>query len=101
MDLIFKALADSNRRDMLDALRDHPGLTVGELSERFPFTRFATMKHLKILEEAGLVLSRREWKTKRLYLNAVPIQQIADRWISRFAGEWAKRLNNLKKDIEE
>jgi len=100
MDGVFKALADPNRRKMLDLVRDHPGINVNALTEHFKFSRYATMKHLRILAEAKLILAKKEWKEKRLYLNAVPIQQIYDRWISNYAGKWASSLTNLKDNIE-
>jgi DNA-binding transcriptional ArsR family regulator len=100
LDEVFKALADPSRRRILDLVRERPGINVNELTEHFDFSRFATMKHLKVLEEARLVLGKKEWKEKRLYLNAVPIQMIYDRWISRYAGKWAKSLINLKDQTE-
>lgn len=100
-DVVFRALADPSRRRILDLLKARPGSTVGELGERFAFSRFAVMKHLRILEEVGLVVPRREGKTKRLYLNAVPIQTIYDRWISKYSALWATRLTSLKYSLEE
>ena len=99
-DAVFRALADPSRRRILDLLKARPGLTVGELGERFAFSRFAVMKHLKILERVGLVVPRREGKSKRLYLNAVPIQTIYDRWISQYSALWASRLTTLKYELE-
>jgi uncharacterized protein YndB with AHSA1/START domain/predicted transcriptional regulator len=99
-DAVFRALADPSRRRMLDLLKATPGLTVGELGERFEFSRFAVMKHLRILERVGLVVPRREGKTKRLYLNAVPIQTIYDRWISQYSALWASKLTSLKYELE-
>src|SRR5690606_11084779 len=101
LDEIFKALADPSRRKILDIVRDKPGINVIELTAHFDFSRYATMKHLRVLEEAKLVLGRKEWKEKRLYLNAVPIQMIYDRWISRYTGRWASSLTNLKDLIEK
>jgi uncharacterized protein YndB with AHSA1/START domain/DNA-binding transcriptional ArsR family regulator len=99
-DGVFRALADPSRRRMLDFLKESPGLAVGELADRFKFSRFAVMKHLKILEEVELVVPRREGKIKRLYLNAVPVQMIHDRWISQFSAVWASRLTTLKYNLE-
>ncbi|MGH7498200.1 MAG: ArsR/SmtB family transcription factor [Gemmatimonadales bacterium] len=99
-DAVFRVLADPSRRRMLDLLKARPGLTVGELSDHFEFSRFAVMKHLKILERVGLVVPRREGKTKRLYLNAVPIQTIYDRWISQYSALWASQLTSLKYELE-
>lgn len=101
LDDVFKALADPSRRKILDIVRTRPGITVQALSECFEFSRYATMKHLRILEHAKLILGKKEWKEKRLYLNAVPIQMIHDRWISKYAGAWAASLTSLKKNIEE
>ena len=95
-DAVFRALADPSRRRILDLLKARPGTTVGELGERFEFSRFAVMKHLRVLEEVGLVVPRREGKSKRLYLNAVPIQTIYDRWISQYSALWASRLTALE-----
>ena len=100
LDPLFRALADPSRRRILDLLKARPGTTVGELGERFSFSRFAVMKHLRILEEVGLVVHRREGKSKRLYLNAVPIQTIHDRWISQYSALWAAQLTSLKYQLE-
>jgi DNA-binding transcriptional ArsR family regulator/uncharacterized protein YndB with AHSA1/START domain len=100
LDPLFRALADPSRRRVLDILKARPGTTVGELTEQFEFSRFAVMKHLRILEETGLVVPRRDGRVKRLYLNAVPIQTIYDRWISRYSALWATRLTSLKYHLE-
>jgi DNA-binding transcriptional ArsR family regulator/uncharacterized protein YndB with AHSA1/START domain len=100
LDPLFRALADPSRRRVLDILKARPGLTVGELTGQFPFSRFALMKHLRILEQTGLVVPRREGRIKRLYLNAVPIQTIYDRWISRYSAVWAAQLTSLKYHLE-
>jgi DNA-binding transcriptional ArsR family regulator/uncharacterized protein YndB with AHSA1/START domain len=100
-DAVFRALADPSRRRILDLLKARPGTTVGELGERFEFSRFAVMKHLRVLEEVGLVVPRRAGKSKRLFLNAVPIQTIYDRWISQYSALWASRLTALKYSLEE
>lgn len=97
---IFRALADPSRRRILDLLKAHPGSSVGELATHFGFSRFAVMKHLRVLEEVGLVAPRREGKTKRLYLNVVPIQTIYDRWISQYSALWASQLTSLKYELE-
>jgi DNA-binding transcriptional ArsR family regulator len=96
---VWKALADSTRRRILDLLRAGPR-TTGELCARFAVSRFAVMKHLAILERAGLVLVRREGRQRWNYLNAVPIRQIYERWISDYEGIWAGSLLNLKRHIE-
>ena len=96
MDDVFKALADSSRRKILDIVLGSPGINVNELTEHFEFSRYATMKHLRVLEDAKLIISKREWKDKRLYLNAVPIRLIYERWIRKYEGQWASSLINLK-----
>ena len=101
MEKIFRALADPTRRKVLDALRRRDGQTLGELEARFEMTRFGVMKHLRVLEAAGLVVTRRSGREKLHYLNAVPIRLIHDRWISKYAEPWAAGLSQLKKDMEE
>lgn len=86
MDAVFKALADEGRRALLDALRDHDGQTLTELCDVLPdMTRFGVMKHLRVLEEAHLVVAERAGRHKLHHLNRVPIREIHDRWISRYA----------------
>ena len=86
MDDVFKALADDGRRALLDSLRDHDAQTLSELCVVLPdMTRFGVMKHLRILESAGVVVTERDGRSKRHYLNPVPIREIHDRWISRYA----------------
>jgi DNA-binding transcriptional ArsR family regulator len=100
-DGVFKALADPTRRSILDRLRDQPR-TTGELCEGFPdVTRFAVMKHLTVLEEAGLVVVRREGRVRWNHLNPVPIQSIYERWMSRFAAPHAASLLKLARKLEE
>ena len=85
MEIVFRALADLNRRKLLDELLIKDGQTVVELSASLPnMTRFGAMKHLRILESAGLIVTRREGRRKRHFLNPMPIQRIHDRWISKF-----------------
>jgi DNA-binding transcriptional ArsR family regulator len=101
MDDVFKALADPTRRELLDALFERDGQTLGELEARFEMSRFGVMKHLKVLEEAGLVVTKRRGREKLHFLNAVPIRLIHDRWVSKYAESWAVGLSRLKQDIEE
>jgi len=96
MDAIFQALAHPARREMLDLLRADPGACVGELCEPFDMSRIGAMKHLRILEEAGLVVSRTEGRKRRLYVNAVPVQMIYDRWISDWSSLWAHEITAIK-----
>jgi uncharacterized protein YndB with AHSA1/START domain len=101
MDDVFKALSDPTRRALLDALFEHDGQTLSALEGRLPMTRFGVMKHLRVLEEAGLVVSRRRGREKLHFLNVVPIRLIHDRWVSKYAEPWAAGLSELKRDIEE
>ncbi|HEV2777399.1 MAG TPA: metalloregulator ArsR/SmtB family transcription factor [Solirubrobacteraceae bacterium] len=101
MDAVFKALADPTRRSLLDELFKEDGQTLGKLEERLPMTRFGVMKHLKVLEEAGLVVARKRGREKLHFLNAVPIRLVHDRWVSKFAEPWAATLSELKTSIEE
>ncbi len=100
MDEVFKALADRSRRTLLDALFERDGQTLSALEARLPMTRFGVMKHLKVLEEARLVTSKRRGREKLHFLNPVPIRLIHDRWVSKYAEPWAAGLSELKKDIE-
>lgn len=99
-DQVFRALSDPSRRRILDLLKADSGLTVSELAVQFTFSRFAVMKHLRVLEECELVVARRDGKTKRLFLNAVPIQTIYDRWISQYSALWASGLTAMKYELE-
>jgi uncharacterized protein YndB with AHSA1/START domain len=100
-DKVFRALADPNRRRILDLVKANPGITVSTLSDAFDFTRYAVMKHLKVLEAAEVIVPRRNGKTKELYLNAIPIQSIYDRWISQYSARWASQLTSLKYQLEQ
>jgi len=101
MDDVFRALADPTRRSLLDELFQEDGQTLGALERRLPMTRFGVMKHLRVLEEAGLVSRRRRGREKRHFLNAVPIRLVHDRWVCKYAEPWAAALTGLKKHIEE
>ena len=101
MDEVFKALADPTRRDLLDALFADDGQTLSALEGRVPMTRFGVMKHLKVLEEAGLVVTRKQGREKLHFLNPVPIRLIHDRWVSKYAEPWASALTALKNQLEE
>lgn len=100
MDLVFKALADPHRRALLDALFRQDGQTLSALEQGLPMTRFGVMKHLKLLEAAGLVVSRRRGREKLHFLNPVPIRLIHDRWVSKYAVPWVSALSDLKTDLE-
>src|SRR4030088_3743651 len=101
MDDVFRALADPTRRGLLDELFRDDGQTLSALEQRLPMTRFGVMKHLKLLEEAGLVVTRRRGREKLHFLNAVPIRLIHNRWVSKYAEPWVATLSELKSAIEE
>jgi len=101
MDVVFKALADPTRRSLLDALFERDGQTLGELERRLPMTRFGVMKHLKVLEEAGLVTVKRRGREKLHFLNPVPIRLVHDRWVSKYAEPWAAALTDIKHRLED
>jgi len=100
MDSVFAALAHTSRRRMLDLIRATPGIAVGALAAEFDVTRIAVMNHLGVLSDAGLVTSRKEGRSRRLYLNAVPIQQIHARWLGSYEAYWADRVLSIKSAAE-
>src|SRR6185312_1736820 len=100
MDAVFKALADPTRRELLDELFREDGQTLSALEAHFNITRFGVMKHLKQLEEANLVVTRRRGREKLHFLNPVPIRLIHDRWVSKYAEPWAAGLSDLKTRLE-
>ena len=100
MDLVFRALADPTRRSLLDELFREDGQTLSALEGRFDMSRFGVMKHLRQLEEAGLVVSRRRGREKLHFLNPVPIRLVHDRWVSKYAEPWAAALSGLKHELE-
>ena len=97
---MFRALADPTRRSLLDELFREDGQTLSALEERFAMTRFGVMKHLKQLEEAGLVVTKRRGREKLHFLNPVPIRLVHDRWVSKYAEPWAAALSGLKNRLE-
>src|SRR5712692_8902569 len=99
-DDVFRALADPTRRSLLDELFRSDGQTLSALEARFDITRFAVMKHLKQLEAAGLVVTRRQGREKLHFLNPVPIRLVHDRWVSKYAEPWAAALSGLKSRLE-
>ncbi|HKO38118.1 MAG TPA: metalloregulator ArsR/SmtB family transcription factor [Solirubrobacterales bacterium] len=100
MDEVFKALADPTRRELLDRLFARDGQTLSALEEELPMSRFGVMKHLKVLEGAGLVTTQKRGREKLHFLNPVPIRLIHDRWVGKYAQPWASALSELKQDIE-
>jgi DNA-binding transcriptional ArsR family regulator len=100
-DRVFKALADPTRRFLLDQLFVRDGRTLTELESELEMTRFGVMKHLRILEDAGLVVTRKSGREKLHYLNPVPIRLIHDRWIDKFTERRVSALTDLKRRLEE
>ena len=100
-DLVFKALADPTRRHLLDRLLHRDGATLTELESELTMTRFGVMKHLRVLEDAGLVVTRREGREKHHFLNPVPIRLIHDRWIDKYTERHVSALADLKQRLEE
>jgi DNA-binding transcriptional ArsR family regulator len=97
---VFRALADPTRRALLDSLFARDGQTLTELCEKFPeITRFGVMKHLSVLAEANLVITARQGRTKRHFLNPVPIEQVANRWISKYAARFSSALVELDEQV--
>ena len=100
-DLVFKALADPTRRFLLDLLFSREGQTLTELESAVEMSRYGVMKHLKVLEEAGLVVTRRSGREKLHFLNAVPIREVHDRWIDKYTERHVAALVDLKHELEE
>src|SRR5258708_3175751 len=101
MDSVFRALADPTRRSLLDELFKQDGQTLSALVQRLPMTRFGVMKHLRLLEEAGLVVTNRRGREKLHFLNPVPIRLVHDRWVSKYAEPWAATFSELKQNLED
>jgi DNA-binding transcriptional ArsR family regulator len=101
VDAVFRALADPTRRSLLDELFKQDGQTLSALEQRLPMTRFGVMKHLKVLEQAGLVTTKKRGREKLHFLNPVPIRLVHDRWVSKYSEPWAAGLSGLKQRIEE
>jgi DNA-binding transcriptional ArsR family regulator len=100
-DAVFKALGDPSRRLLLDLLFERDGRTLTELDAELEMTRFGVMKHLKVLEAAGLVVARKQGREKHHFLNPVPIRQIHDRWIDKYTEHRVSALLDLKNELEE
>jgi uncharacterized protein YndB with AHSA1/START domain/DNA-binding transcriptional ArsR family regulator len=101
VDEVFKALADPSRRALLDALFAEDGQSLSALEARLPMSRFGVAKHLKVLESAGLVTARKVGRERLHHLNAIPLQQIQERWVSKYAERWSRALIGLKTTLEE
>ncbi|MCR9278888.1 MAG: ArsR family transcriptional regulator [Pseudomonadaceae bacterium] len=100
MDAVFHALAHVTRRAILDFVRATPGIAVGELARNFDVSRIAVMNHLAVLEKANLVISEKDGRTRRLYLNVMPIQDIHERWTDTLSAHWAERVNHIRHAAE-
>src|ERR1700676_4505552 len=101
VDDVFKALADPTRRSLLDELFQQDGQTLSALEQRLPMSRFGVMKHLRVLEEAGLIVTRRRGREKLHFLNPVPIRLVHDRWVSKYAEPWVATMSDLKHRLED
>ena len=101
IDRTFSALASPARRRMLDLVMDNPGMSVKALHGHFPeMSRIAVLKHVRVLERCDLMLSRKRGRTRHLFFNAIPIQQIYDRWTTKYTAFWSQRLVDIKERIE-
>lgn len=100
MDSVFQALSSEHRRKILDLVKSMPGCSVGDVSKYFDMSRIAVMKHLKVLEEAQLIISEKQGRTRELYFNIVPIQLIYDRWTTEYGRFWASQVTDLKFKVE-
>src|ERR1700680_830319 len=101
MDAVFRVLADPTRRDLLDRLFRQDGQTLSALAAHYPMTRIGVMKHLQLLEDARLVVTRRRGREKLHFLNPVPIRLIHDRWVSKYAEPWVATLSDLKTTLDD
>ena len=100
LDLVLAAMAHPSRRRMLDLVSSMPGMSVTAVASHFDVSRIAVMKHLRLLEGAGLITSRKEGRIRHLFFNPIPIQLVYDRWTTKYAGFWAGRMADLKTRIE-
>lgn len=100
MDAVFLALACPKRREILDIVKDKPGCGVKHVARFFAMSRIAVMKHLRVLVEAGLLVSQKEGRNRKLFFNCVPIQMIYDRWTTEYSALWASRLTDVKYRVE-
>jgi predicted transcriptional regulator len=96
MDAVFHALASAGRRRMLDIVNHMPGCSVNDVCKYFQTSRIAVMKHLRVLEQAGLIVSQKVGRRRELYFNAVPIQMIYDRWTTQYSALWASKVTGIK-----
>ena len=101
VDIVFKALADPTRRELLDALFRDDGQTLSALVDRFAMSRIGVMKHLRLLEDAGLIVTKRRGREKLHFLNPIPIRLLHDRWIDKYTEPWSATLTDLKTRLEQ
>lgn len=101
MDKVFQALGSASRRKILDVVKEAPGCSVKDVCRHFDVSRIAVMKHLAVLEDAGLLISEKNGRTRSLYFNAVPIQMIYERWTDEFSAYWAEKVTALKYRAEQ
>ena len=101
MDAVFQALAHADRRQILDLVKESPGIKVGDVCSHFGTSRIAVLKHIQVLEDAGLLIRERVGRTKRLYHNAAPIQQIYDRWTTEYSKLWSGHMTSIKYRVEQ
>jgi len=100
MDAVFQALAHEGRRRILDILKERPGCSVGDVCAQFEMSRIAVMKNIRVLEDARLIASEKRGRTRRLFMNAVPIRMIYERWLTEYSALWAERLTRIKYRVE-
>ena len=100
MDAVFHALSNESRRRMLDIVKGEPGIGVGALASEFDVSRIAVMKHLAVLEGANLIVSEKDGRVRKLYINAVPIHMIHERWTNDYSAYWAGQLTRIKNIAE-
>ncbi len=100
MDNVFAALASQPRRRILDIVKTMPGCSVNDVCKYFDISRIAVMKHLRVLEEANLIVSRKVGRTRELFFNAVPIQMVYDRWTTEYSALWSRGATRLKYKLE-
>lgn len=101
LDAVFLSLASTSRRQMLDIIRLMPGCTVGYVADHFEMSRIGVLKHLNMLEDAGLIISDKQGRERSLFMNAAPLQLIHERWSDNYAEFWAGRLTQLKYAVEK
>ena len=97
---VFHALAHETRREILDLVSQTPGLSVGELAQNFDVSRIAIMNHLSVLTDANLIISEKDGRSRRLYMNSMPIQEIYERWTDKYSQQWLDRMSAIKQTAE-